>query len=459
MTFTTDHPVTMGDEDESQVPASSRHDGPTACQDHPAPRQAPAAESDIPAPLIRAGTDPGYIIANDVATQGMPRGANWMSASSDGVLLCVNHWGEVQRLCGTCFGAFGGAHVIDHRDTDEWCRMVLARVGDIIRTYPQQCAFGGCRKTSYPWQLSTDTSQGPTTIEYTVSHSIEKSESVTEGWSVGGSAGFTLGPFGGSVSREYSESRTNTTAWSKSGSTASTGTVESSDWGRIDVFATAGLYDGYLYFSIKNFEGHAGGASGNHCFILNGHHFWTTSDYLCFPLRGVMIKSPGLTLPADPRAPHVGQRHPGAAHHHVRRRPKRGGARAAGLTVRGPGRCCPGPQPTRPEPMRAALAVAKPGLMTVLMSRSRSSNGRERALHRVQRQPLDVAPAVAEGLGQGVELRRQADLAHQPVVGVHGDPEGQVAQQPDRVLRDRRRRAGLHVRGRAHLQRDPAVPT
>src|SRR5262249_47768413 len=53
---------------------------------------------------------------------------------------------------------------------------------------------------------------------------------------------------------------------------------------------------------------------------------------------------------------------------------------------------------------------------------------------------------------------RKAHPAHQPVVGVHRDPERQLAQQPDRVRLDRRGGAGLHVRRRAHLQRDPAVP-
>ena len=57
-----------------------------------------------------------------------------------------------------------------------------------------------------------------------------------------------------------------------------------------------------------------------------------------------------------------------------------------------------------------------------------------------------------------MELRGQGDAAHQPVVGVHGDPEGELAQQPDRMLLDRRRGPGLHVGGRAHLQRDPPVP-
>src|SRR5580658_6808076 len=52
----------------------------------------------------------------------------------------------------------------------------------------------------------------------------------------------------------------------------------------------------------------------------------------------------------------------------------------------------------------------------------------ERALHRVDRQPFDVRPAVAEDLGQAVELRAQRDLAHQPVVGVHRDPERERAR-------------------------------
>jgi hypothetical protein len=291
MTFTASHPAITGYEDERHAPASSRHAGPVPCQDHPAgPRQA-SAESDVAAPLVAFGNDPGYTIADPVAAQGMPRGAVWTSASSDSVPQCTTRWAEVQRLCGTCFGPLEKYTTIDYRGGSEWNELVLARVPNIIRTFPQQCAFGGCRVLSYPWQLSTDTSQGPTTIEYTVSHSIEKSESVTEGYSVGGTAGFTLGPFGGSVTKEYSESRTNSTAWSKSGSTASTGEVAAGDWGRIDVFATAGLYDGYLYFSIRNFLGHPGGASGNHCFELSGHHFWTTSDYLCFPLRAIMVKS------------------------------------------------------------------------------------------------------------------------------------------------------------------------
>jgi hypothetical protein len=297
MTHTTDHLATMGDEDEAGAPASAEHVRGGQCPDHPAaPRQA-SAESAIAAPLVAYGTDPGYSIPDPVAMQGMPRGAVWTTASTGSVPQCSARWAEVQRLCSTCFGPLDSYHSIDYADTDDTCKQILGVVPGIIRAYPQQCAFGGCRVASYPWQLSTDTSQGPTTIEYTISHSIEKSESVTEGWAVGGTAGFTLGPFGGSVSKEYSESRTNTTSWSKAGSTSSTANVPAGDWGRIDVFATAGLYDGYLYFSIKEFLGHPGGPSGNHCFQIDNHHYWTTHNYLCFPLRAIMVKSPDSPSP------------------------------------------------------------------------------------------------------------------------------------------------------------------
>ena len=55
------------------------------------------------------------------------------------------------------------------------------------------------------------------------------------------------------------------------------------------------------------------------------------------------------------------------------------------------------------------------------------------------------------------ELGAQRDAAHEAVVGVDRDPEAEAAQEIDRMLLDRRRRAGVHVRGRAHLERDTPV--
>src|ERR1035441_3159746 len=65
---------------------------------------------------------------------------------------------------------------------------------------------------------------------------------------------------------------------------------------------------------------------------------------------------------------------------------------------------------------------------------------RERALHRVNCQPFDVRPAIAEFRRQPVELRAQRDLAHQPVVGVHRHPERQLPEHPERVQGDKRDR-------------------
>ena len=82
---------------------------------------------------------------------------------------------------------------------------------------------------------------------------------------------------------------------------------------------------------------------------------------------------------------------------------------------------------------------------------------RERALHRVDRQPLHLAQADPERLVEGRELARQRHAAHQPVVRVDRDAEPQPAKQVDRVLGDRGRRACVDVRGRTHLERDAAV--
>src|ERR1700733_13209028 len=49
-------------------------------------------------------------------------------------------------------------------------------------------------------------------------------------------------------------------------------------------------------------------------------------------------------------------------------------------------------------------------------------------------------------------------MAHQPVVGVHGNPEPELAQQPERMGGNGRRRSSLHVRRWAHLQGDAPVP-
>ena len=81
----------------------------------------------------------------------------------------------------------------------------------------------------------------------------------------------------------------------------------------------------------------------------------------------------------------------------------------------------------------------------------------ERRLHRVEGQPLHLAEADPErGVERG-ELARQGHVAHQPVVGVDRDPEAQPAEQVDRVLRDRRGKTGVDVRGRTQLERDPPV--
>ena len=74
------------------------------------------------------------------------------------------------------------------------------------------------------------------------------------------------------------------------------------------------------------------------------------------------------------------------------------------------------------------------------------------------RRVLQGVPAVAESFTQGRHLAGHRAPGHQPVVGVDGHPELQRGEQPDRVVGDRRRGSGLHVRRRRHLQWNPLVP-
>ena len=73
------------------------------------------------------------------------------------------------------------------------------------------------------------------------------------------------------------------------------------------------------------------------------------------------------------------------------------------------------------------------------MIASRSSNGMNALFIALIVNHCSSRPAPAERLHQQRHLPRHRGAAHQPVVGVDGDPEAQVAQQPDRVLGDRRR--------------------
>ncbi len=103
------------------------------------------------------------------------------------------------------------------------------------------------------------------------------------------------------------------------------------------------------------------------------------------------------------------------------------------------------------------MSAAYPGLMIVLMIASRSSKRMNALFIALIVNHCRSRPVVAERLGQQRHLPAHRRPAHQPVVGVDGDPELQAAQQPDRVLGDRLRRAGLDVGRRAHLQRDALV--
>lgn len=255
----------------------------------------PHGESALPAPGM--GRDPGYDIPGTASSSGLARGADWKTTSLADISWCSARWQDLRQLCNICFTATNHDNIayIDRYDTHELCKYIYDRIPELIRRYPAATSFGGCLDKPYPWQLSTDSALGPTTITYTVSHTLEHSESVTEGWAIGGSAGFNLGPLGGSVSTEYSHSRTNTTTWSRTGSTSSDFGVEAGHYGRIDVFATAGLYNGYLFFSTATLPTHPG--DGRRCFDIGSRHILTSYAHYCFPVKKALMKSPNSPSP------------------------------------------------------------------------------------------------------------------------------------------------------------------
>src|SRR5439155_24518998 len=81
----------------------------------------------------------------------------------------------------------------------------------------------------------------------------------------------------------------------------------------------------------------------------------------------------------------------------------------------------------------------------------------ERALHRVDREPLDIRESQSGDARQALEFVGERDIRHEPVVGVHGDAKALRDEVPDGMLRKRRYSAGIHVRRGTELQRDPFV--
>src|SRR2546428_444374 len=81
----------------------------------------------------------------------------------------------------------------------------------------------------------------------------------------------------------------------------------------------------------------------------------------------------------------------------------------------------------------------------------------ERALHRVQGELLHVVEGEAEDAREAPELLRQRHVGHEPVVGVHGHAESLLHELTDRMLVERRDRAGVDVARRAELERDALV--
>ncbi|MGA4950977.1 hypothetical protein NCG97_00600 [Streptomyces lydicamycinicus] len=261
--------------------------------------EARAAESGVP--LVEAGDDPGYLIPQDVAAPGMPNGARcvdeWTSKLTDGQLSELRH---VHADAFSDDEFHRGVQFIDSTTTSEPEKYLYDHFDD-FREYAgdaNRLVHAGGLRVRYPWRASTDTAQGPTTVSYSVSHALTKTETETKGWSAGGSLKLSIGKLGDATfSGSYTYSRTNSTAWTGTNTVNSTLKLDDKQWGRIDLFNAGGTYDGYLFFCTWNLPV----AAEDHryrVFHFDGLRFRCPYGLLVFPLKDFFVKSPDSPSPA-----------------------------------------------------------------------------------------------------------------------------------------------------------------
>ena len=166
-------------------------------------------------------------------------------------------------------------------------------------------------------------------------------------------------------------------------------------------------------------------------------------------LRGVPVRAGHAGAAARPGRPRGGERSKWRLRRSwLRRRPDRGPASLNRCRASGGGDVRRGLCGTQRRVARLDLLVDDP---------QPAVERPERRLHRVQRQPFHVVEPDPERPMERRELAAERDPAHQPVVGVDGDPEAEPAQQIDRVLLDGGGGAGVHVGRRAHLERHAPI--
>ncbi|GAA2880355.1 hypothetical protein [Nonomuraea rubra] len=275
--------------------AGTHHRGVAVCTSRrhaAALHQVEDVESDAVAgiPLVRPGIDPGYTIPAHVAAAGVPRGAQWKTVP--GVEPCEEQWAEVKQVCPECFDDAErerGITIIDHRTGHATARLVLDHFEELISRYAGHLAFGGCLAARYPWRAATAVVEGGARLRYSVGSEIRKAVTASGGWAVGGTVDIAV-PGHGRFTGSYTHGVGNTSPWPSSDTVHSHLLVEPGERGRIDVYGIGGVYTGLLYLAMTGFPEHD--ESGARCFDLGGHHVWTTSGYLCFPLKDAFVKSP-----------------------------------------------------------------------------------------------------------------------------------------------------------------------
>ncbi|HSO00634.1 MAG TPA: hypothetical protein VLS89_20220, partial [Candidatus Nanopelagicales bacterium] len=192
----------------SSPDARSAHADSCACvADHGVrlPEVSPApADVQIPEMLdLPSDLPPPYDVPDRVVVNGLPRGARWARAERVGLGSATEireQFLMAQGHCGICFpdSAWSNHHQIDFNDTVTACQHWLDNLQRYVKMHGNSsgthsyAAFAGKLVTPYPLRVSTDTLVGPSNGAFETNWSASRSQTIEEGYSLGGSVGFSF---------------------------------------------------------------------------------------------------------------------------------------------------------------------------------------------------------------------------------------------------------------------------
>ncbi|GHG63797.1 hypothetical protein [Streptomyces griseocarneus] len=264
----------------------------------------------------------GYTIPEYIAVQGIPRGSTWRYVRFHDIpdFECWKLLGDAapDRFPkwswnkGRMFGVDNCADILI-RDFLDYLPEYVEYFGT-ANTY-----FVGKKNAEYPWLVSTDSAPGKTTLTYTVAQTVSDTHTTTDGWSAGGTLSVNLEKGGAKGTAQaqfqYSHATSDQTSWTNSNSVGNTLDIPEGSNGRIDAYAIAGRYDGWLVVSLL----HQDGPKDGHWFNKRMWHTAVSWCHIAVPVQNAFVKTPSAASAVwrQPRIWRSGDPAPSATKGHV----------------------------------------------------------------------------------------------------------------------------------------------